>query len=249
MASKLHEYLNTLDREKRASLIEAHPFLANQSNFNREIDWFCREVMLKINPDLKDKDDSVEKKSIQDCVIDFNKTTMDWANRRCYVSDQLKSKPTGAIFSDCRTYRYVLWRVWDTSKPVMAVIGINPSTADETEDDPTIRRCISFAKAWGYGGLYMINLFAYRATDPKAMKASSNPVGSGNDAWIGHVLEKCNLILAAWGNHGSFLSRDMDVKNLVIKQGKQLKALAVNVSGQPKHPLYIKADTKPFYYY
>lgn len=86
-----------------------------------------------------------------------------------------------AKLSDCRTYRYELWRTWDESKPYAMFIGLNPSTADETEDDPTIRRCINFAKTWGYGGLCMTNLFAYRATQPEDMKRASDPIGNKND--------------------------------------------------------------------
>lgn len=74
-----------------------------------------------------------------------------------------------AELSKCRTYRYALWRTWDESKPFAMFVGLNPSTADELEDDPTIRRCINFSKLWGYGGLCMVNLFAYRATDPTAL--------------------------------------------------------------------------------
>lgn len=74
---------------------------------------------------------------------------------------------TNAILSEDRKYRYVLSRIWDESKPMVMIIGLNPSTADETKNDPTIIRCIDFAKSWGYGGVYMLNLFAFRATLPK----------------------------------------------------------------------------------
>ena len=77
---------------------------------------------------------------------------------------------TDAVFSDCRKYRYALWRVWDESKPVAVFIGLNPSTADEVNDDPTVKRCVNFAQEWGYGGLCMANLFAFMATDPEVLK-------------------------------------------------------------------------------
>ena len=86
------------------------------------------------------------------------------------------ARPRHAVFSPCRTYRYALSRVWAADKPYALFIGLNPSTADETLDDPTIRRCIDFAKRWGYGGLVMANLFAYRATDPAVMKRAAEPV-------------------------------------------------------------------------
>ena len=89
---------------------------------------------------------------------------------------------TDAKLSECRKYRYALWRTWDETKPHVMIIGLNPSTADETKDDPTITRCINFAKSWGYGGVCMANLFAYRATEPTVMKGSTDPVGTENDA-------------------------------------------------------------------
>ena len=91
---------------------------------------------------------------------------------------------TGAIFSGCRTYRYTLWRSWDRDKGDVMFIGLNPSTADETLNDPTVRRCINYAKSWGYGGIYMANMFAFRATDPKEMKQAKDPIGYRNDFWL-----------------------------------------------------------------
>jgi hypothetical protein len=88
---------------------------------------------------------------------------------------------TDAKFSACRKYRYALWRTWDESKPNVMIIGLNPSTADENENDPTITRCINFAKSWGYGGVCVTNLFAYCATVPSDMKESNDPIGSEND--------------------------------------------------------------------
>lgn len=145
-----------------------------------------------------------------------------------------------AEFSDCRTYRYVLSRIWDRSERSVTFIGLNPSTADETEDDPTIRRCIGFAKAWGYGGLIMANLFAYRATFPSDMKAAPDPIGSGNDSWLRHLADN-SLVIAAWGNHGSYMNRAADVRRML----SELYCLKLNGSGEPAHPLYLKADLMP----
>lgn len=89
-----------------------------------------------------------------------------------------------AILSEDRKYRYILSRTWDETKPTVLFIGLNPSTADENEDDPTIRRCIIFAKSWGYGGLIMANLFAFRTTNPQGLYSEKNPVGSENDYYI-----------------------------------------------------------------
>jgi hypothetical protein len=120
-----------------------------------------------------------------------------------------------ADFSLCRTYRYTLWRVWNSKVPPVCFIGLNPSTADELEDDPTIRRCMRFAKAWGYGGLVMANLFAFRATDLRVMKAAIDPVGPDNDAWLRRMADRAGIVIAAWGNHGSFMGRDRRVAGII----------------------------------
>ena len=150
----------------------------------------------------------------------------------------------GAELSKDRVYRYTLWRVWDMEKLVLAFIGLNPSTANETEDDPTITRCVNYAKAWGYGGLFMLNIFAFRATDPQAMKAASDPVGQDNDRWIIRVADKVKIVVAAWGNHGEFMDRGKAVIELLHEfdlyyLGKLTKG------GHPGHPLYLKADLTP----
>lgn len=146
-----------------------------------------------------------------------------------------------ARLSDCRTYRYELWRTWDESKPYAMFIGLNPSTADETEDDPTIRRCINFAKSWGYGGLCMANLFAYRATQPEDMKKASDPIGDKNDETLILLAQNAGVIVGAWGNDGVFLSRSEDVRALI----PEINVLKVNKSGEPAHPLYLKSTLTP----
>jgi hypothetical protein len=159
------------------------------------------------------------------------------------------------LFSPCRKYRYTLWREWagnllikpDTDHPdqYLMVIGLNPSTADETKDDPTIRKCIKFAKSWGFGALAMTNLFAWRDTDPAGMKSQPWPVGIDNDLWLAEIASRAGLILAAWGNHGTHEERASDVVTRVLKRNK-LHCLAINQStGQPKHPLYCKDSSRP----
>jgi hypothetical protein len=118
---------------------------------------------------------------------------------------------TDAKLSDCRKYRYALWRTWDESKSYAVFVGLNPSKADETEDDPTIIRCINFAKEWGYGGLRMTNLFAYRATEPNEMMSAQDPVGSENDIWLKNLAKDAGVIVAAWGNNGNYLGRSKEV--------------------------------------
>ena len=126
------------------------------------------------------------------------------------------------------------------------VIGLNPSTADETQDDPTIRRCKRFAKDWGYGGLIMTNLFAIRATDPKEMIKHPEPVGEDNNDWLSASAKDAGIILAAWGAKGGHKNRDRVVKFLLRKN--RIMCLGLTKQGQPKRPLYIKADTKPMLY-
>ena len=101
------------------------------------------------------------------------------------MDNRIKSE---AMLSVDRKYRYVLTRTWDETLSNIMFVGLNPSTADETTDDPTIRRCINFAKSWGYGGLYMVNLFAYRSTNPNNIRIVDNPIGDDNDSCISHTL-------------------------------------------------------------
>jgi hypothetical protein len=168
----------------------------------------------------------------------------------------LGSGASGATFSPCRTWRYCLWRRWrdhgifdiadtrvgDDNQDVVAFIGLNPSTADESEDDPTIRRCIGFAKSWGFGGIAMLNLFAFRATDPKDMKAAIEPVGPWNDEAIRRVTRTCRSTICCWGAHGSYRYRDAHVRSLLYR--KSCYCLGRTNAGHPKHPLYLKADTE-----
>lgn len=145
-----------------------------------------------------------------------------------------------ANFSSCRKYRYSLSRIWDKQKKFVLFIGLNPSTADEGMDDPTIRRCSGYAQNWGYGGFMMVNLFAYRTTLPSNLKKVKHPIGKDNDKYIVKLSKKADITVAAWGNNGNLYSRDKEVLSLV----PNLKCLKVNKSGQPAHPLYLKKDLK-----
>jgi len=149
-----------------------------------------------------------------------------------------------AKFSDCRRYRYSLTRRWKEPSGLprrVAFIGLNPSTADEIEDDPTIRRCISFAKAWGFDELVMLNLFGWRATDPRELKRTDDPIGASNDYNILCETLGCEVVVAAWGVHGAYLERDAAVGRLVRK----LHALRVTKGGHPAHPLYLPSHLSP----
>ena len=142
-----------------------------------------------------------------------------------------------AKLSRCRKYRYALWRTWDDTLPYVMFVGLNPSTADENTDDPTLIRCMNFAKSWGYGGVCMANLFAFRATDPSLMKTSENPVGRLNNKWLKELASQAGLVVAAWGNDGAYLGRSQKVVNMI----PQLHCLKINKSGEPAHPLYQKS--------
>jgi len=145
---------------------------------------------------------------------------------------------SGASFSDCRTWRYILWRTWDDRLPVVAFIGLNPSTADEMNDDPTVRRCCGFAKAWGFGGIYMLNLFAFRATDPKKMKEAPDPIGPENDIAISIHAFKAGKVVFCWGNHGAFMGRG----KAVMEKIHPAEVFGFTKQGEPKHPLYLRGD-------
>ena len=153
----------------------------------------------------------------------------------------------GATFSECGLYRYRLWRTWDTGLPTLNVIGLNPSTADAVQDDPTIRRCIGFARDWGYGSLVMTNLFAFRATDPREMKRFMAPIGQENDRHLVEVAEKAGLVLAAWGVHGDHMGRADAVIDGVLR-GIQVHCLGRTAGNYPRHPLYLPKTTKPEVY-
>jgi hypothetical protein len=147
---------------------------------------------------------------------------------------------TGATYSPCRKYRYELWRTWDASSPAVMFIGLNPSTANETHDDPTIRRCIGFAQRFEYGGLIVCNLFAYCATDTKDMLAAEDPVGRDNDDYLIANAKEAGIVIAAWGNNGRYLNRSESVVALI----PNLYCLKLNASGEPAHPLYLPKDAQ-----
>ncbi len=149
--------------------------------------------------------------------------------------DLMPPLSASATFSPCRTYRYALSRTWDAARPPLAVLMLNPSTADAFQLDPTIRRCISRAKGVGYGGLEVRNLFAFRATKPADMLAAADPVGPENDDAIRQVLEL--TIVAAWGCHGTHAGRDAAVKRLLV--GADVRCIARTKGGHPGHPLYL----------
>lgn len=147
---------------------------------------------------------------------------------------------TGATFSPCRTWRYALYRTWNEEGGHLMFIGLNPSTADETQDDPTVRRCIGFAKREGYGGIFMLNLFAYRSTDPAALKVVDDPIGPENNLFLLSYFGRAKRAIAAWGVHGVLHGRDLEVAELLPMLG----CLGTTKDGHPKHPLYLPSGAE-----
>jgi hypothetical protein len=145
----------------------------------------------------------------------------------------------GAAFSDCRQYRYVLWRIWDDSKPLIMFIGLNPSNANEDNDDPTIRKVVKFAKDWRYGSVVMCNLFAFVTPYPKVLKECADPLGD-NDNWLIARSHRCKEVIFAWGKF-DVLGRD----KFAIKQFPEAKVLMINKDGSPRHPLYVPGNIQP----
>ncbi len=150
-----------------------------------------------------------------------------------------------AVIDSSGQYRYVLERFWGPDETRIAnFVLLNPSTADATEDDPTSRKCISFAKTWGLDGVIMTNLFALRETSPAKMKKHPNPVGPMNDEYLLKTALSAEKVVVAWGNHGQYLSRNIEVLELFRKKAVEIYCLDQNLSGCPKHPLYIRSGTK-----
>lgn len=153
-----------------------------------------------------------------------------------------------ATFSPCRTYRYTLTRIWDPTKPCLVFVMLNPSTADESDNDPTVERCQRRARRMGYGGVIVLNLFALRSTDPKRLYEVTDPIGVDNDAAIEAICRRAPMVICAWGTHGAYRDRGAYVRDMLRRIGVPLHALAINRDGSPKHPLYVANDAMPVEY-
>jgi hypothetical protein len=157
-----------------------------------------------------------------------------------------------AVFSDDRTYRYSLTR--STGFPnelAVNFVGLNPSTADETRDDPTIRRCVGFARRWGYGVLVMTNLFAYRATRPIDLYSAAkngDVIGPENDPYLCAEAARAGLVILAWGAGGAWGGRGRKVRAMLREAtaGRGIWALSLTLDGEPRHPLYLPRELRPF---
>lgn len=166
------------------------------------------------------------------------------------IRDYLGDGECGAVFSPCRLWRYTLWRRWNPlltgdEERLIAYIGLNPSTADERQNDPTITRLIGFAQRWQYDGMVMLNAFAWRETDRLKMLKVPEPVGEQNDEAIVTIAKHVDLVVACWGNEGAHLGRSQRVHDLVAIEARvPLHHFGLNQGGEPKHPLYLKSSTE-----
>jgi hypothetical protein len=151
-----------------------------------------------------------------------------------------------AVIDHTGKYRYSLLRSWDDTLNTVVFIMLNPSTADANEDDPTIRRCTTYAKSWGYGSLEVVNLFAYRATDPNQLLVAEDPIGFENNSYILKAISNASLVVLAWGTKGILLNRHKDVLSLL--HTNELHCISISKDGHPKHPLYLKGDAVPQIY-
>ena len=146
-----------------------------------------------------------------------------------------------AIISQDEKYRYQLSRIWDEEKPKILFIMLNPSTADADVDDPTIRRVVNFAKSWGYGGVFVGNLYAFRSTDPKGLRHTDNPIGEDNIQHIQSLLGLVEKVIYAWGNN----QREPDWLSDLVDSPY---CIDVSKKGVPKHTLYLKSELQPKLY-
>lgn len=146
----------------------------------------------------------------------------------------------GAELDPTGTWRYRLWRRWGGEGPTAVFVGLNPSTADAHVDDPTIRRCVSFAQGWGCSGLEVVNLFAYRATRPADLRRADDPVGPDNDRVLAEAITRGSPLIACWGLHGAWRARGAEIRT---RLAGPWQCLGKTRDGHPRHPLYLRRDT------
>ena len=156
--------------------------------------------------------------------------------------------PRAAVFSADRQYRYVLHREWLVGEETVAFVMLNPSTADEVENDPTVTRCVGYAMRWRYRQLVVLNIFALRSTDPRLLYDHPDPVGPDNERWFREVLPSCAQVVCAWGNHGRLHAQGQVAMEWIRDAGHVSRMLRITMAGQPQHPLYLPGDLTPVVY-
>lgn len=150
-----------------------------------------------------------------------------------------------ANLSDDGVYRYALRRWWEPAVVKAKFIMLNPSTADASTDDPTIRRCVGFARRWGMGGLVVANLYALRSTDPRLLWDHPDPVGPENDQHLRDILAGPGIVIAAWGANAK---PDRVAEFFELAGDRPVHALGLTKAGQPRHPLYLRSESEPVPY-
>jgi hypothetical protein len=150
-----------------------------------------------------------------------------------------------AVYSDCEAYRYALTRAWDANGPRLTFVMLNPSKATELHNDPTVERCERRARALGFGAFRVTNIFAWRDTDPRALRRAADPIGPANDASLLAAADWADQIIAAWGTHGAHLGRGAQVAEMLDQTGTPLLTLGLTKDGHPRHPLYVSYDQQP----
>jgi hypothetical protein len=148
---------------------------------------------------------------------------------------------SGATFDASGTYRYLLWRSWGEG-PVIGFVMLNPHRADASADDATIRRCLGFARSWGFGQLLVGNLFAYRCRQPAELRHVADPIGPENDRYLHDLGKQVETLVLAWGNWGALMQRDRIVRQL-LRNHRHIVCLGYTKQAQPRHPLYLPAGT------
>ena len=164
----------------------------------------------------------------------------------CKQSTQRNKQPVSAEveitkashFSRCKRYRYHLSHRWAAGS-CCVFVGLNPSTATSEQDDATVRKCAGLAKAWRFSGFELVNLFALRSRDPKALQLDPDPVGPRNNWWLRKTLSPDKVVVVCWGNGGKLHDRDEALRS----QLNNAYCLGTTMSGQPKHPLYLSTKT------
>lgn len=157
--------------------------------------------------------------------------------------DSMANIEFGAVFDASGKYRYALWRAWSLDHARIVFVMLNPSTAEEHKNDPTIRRCMEFAHAWQFGSIEVVNLFAYRTTYARELLKVDDPVGEENNRYLCQAVERCSSVLVGWGANGILLGRDQQVMKLLVHLMKNVYCLGLTKGGHPRHPLYVKGDT------
>lgn len=159
------------------------------------------------------------------------------------IRQGLDGSVAGCVLSSCGGYRYALWRIWEPVKPLWMMALLNPSTATEEQDDPTINRCVVRASRAGAGGLVVVNSGAIRETNSERACRALDPVGPDNEAWVRALIPSCEVHVAGWGPKARHFGGHDTMLRTFADAGVRLFALALNQDGSPRHPLYVGYDT------